>query len=64
MHTHGYRERQLMGMFGPAPGVEKALAALWGDMRVQRCTVATSTVIFSPMRPTACVRKSPPLTTI
>ncbi len=45
-----------------ATGLEKALAALWSDMLVQRCTV--STVIFSPMRPTGCTKKSRPITTI
>ena len=43
-----------------AAGLEKALAALWSDMPVHRCT-CISTVIFSPTRPTGCARKSPQL---
>src|ERR1700724_683455 len=43
-----------------AAGLEKALAALWSDMPVHRCT-CTSTVIFSPTRPNGCARKSPQL---
>ena len=39
-------------------GFEKAVAALWPDMAVQRCTVHKSRVISSPTRPSACTRKS------
>jgi putative transposase len=34
-----------------APGLEKALAALWPDAPVQRCTVHTSTAISWLMPP-------------
>jgi len=46
-----------------AQGLEKALAALWSGMLLQRCTVHKH-VIFSPMRQTGCTRKSPPITMI
>ena len=52
----GLRTPELVVVDG-APGLEKALAALWPDMAVQRCTVhkhATS----SPMPLSACTRKS------
>ena len=38
------------------PGLEKALAALWRDCR-SSAAPCTSTAIFSPMRPTGCMRK-------
>ncbi len=74
VREHGWRERgglagapRRSGQTGPivdgAPGLEKALAALWSDMPV-RAARCISTVIFSPMRPTGCTRKSPLITTI
>ena len=46
-----------------APGLDKALAVLWSDMLVQRCTVH-KLATFLLMRPTGCTRKSPPITMI
>src|ERR1700726_4319223 len=46
-----------------APGLDKAIAAVWDDVPVQRCTV-TSTGTFWPTRPNVCMRRSPPTTTI
>ncbi len=40
-----------------APGLEKALAALWSDVAVQRCTVHKHTAICWPMRQSGCTRK-------
>ena len=55
-------KRGLLSMARRA-SIEKALAALWSDMPV-RAARCISTVIFSPMRPTGCTRKSPLITTI
>src|SRR5579863_7162780 len=41
-----------------APGLEKALAALWPAVPLQRCTVHTSTAISSPTPQNGCMRKS------
>ena len=42
-----------------APGLEKALAALWPDMAVQRCTVHKHQQSPRPRARSACTRKSP-----
>ena len=47
-----------------AAGLEKALAALWSDMPVQRCTVHMSIATFSLMRRSGCTMKYPPITRI
>ena len=42
-----------------APGLEKALAALWSDIPVARCiSIAT----FSLMLPIGCMTNFPPIT--
>ena len=45
-----------------APGLEKAIAAVWDGVPVQRCTVHKHGT-FSRTRPSACMRRSPPTTT-
>jgi len=44
-----------------AAGLEKAIAAVWDGVPVQRCTVL-SIAICSPTRPSACMTRSPPTT--
>ena len=44
-----------------APGLEKAIVAIWDGVPVQRCTVH-NTATYSPTRPTACTTRSPPIT--
>ena len=45
-----------------APGLEKAIAAVWDGVPVQRCTVHKH-AISSRTPPSACTRRSPPTTT-
>ena len=44
-----------------APGLEKAIAAIWDGVPV-RGVRSISTATYSPTRPTACTTRSPPIT--
>ena len=43
-------------------GLEAALASLWSDIAVQRCTVCTRSATCWPMRRRSCTRRSRPTT--
>ena len=58
--ARGLRRPELVIVDG-APGLEKALAALWSGM-VPNAAPCTSIAIFSPMRLTGCTKKSRPTT--
>ena len=58
--ARGLRTPDLLIVDG-APGLEKALAALWPAVPFSAARF-TSTAISSPMRPSACTRKSPTTT--
>jgi len=45
-----------------APGLDKAIAAVWDGVPVQRCTVHKHRT-FRARAPSACTRRSPPTTT-
>ncbi len=45
-----------------APGLDKAIAAVWDGVPVQRCTVHKHRTC-SRTRPSACMRRSPQITT-
>jgi putative transposase len=68
--TRGLAKPDLVIVDGGA-GLDKALAALWPDAPVQRCTVhyadvgirCTSTATFSPTRQIGCTRNSRPTST-
>ena len=53
----GLRTPELVVVDG-APGLEKAVAALWPDMAVQRCTVHKHRNLLAHAPEGACTRKS------
>jgi transposase-like protein len=56
----GLREPEFLIVDG-APGLDKAIAAVWDGVPVQRCTVHKHRTC-SRMRPSDCMTRSPPTT--